>query len=264
VRRFVSVGGGALECERIAPLRTDSPVLVFLHDGLGCLATWRDLPARLAERTGCGALVYSRIGYGASSARPGPWPARFMHEEALVTLPELLASEAIDDAVFIGHSDGASIALIAAGAAPWRSPLRLRALLLEAPHTFVEPVCLDSISRLVATYRSSGLAASLARYHGAQADACFAHWSAAWLAPSFREWNLAPYLPAIPQPVFVMQGLDDDFGTPAQVAALGRGVAGPCASLLVSGAGHTPHRDRRELVLALWEAFLRPLLAGSS
>jgi pimeloyl-ACP methyl ester carboxylesterase len=261
-----------------------APVLVFLHDGLGCAETWRDFPAALAAATGCAALVYSRVGYGASGPAPGPRPVRFMHDEALITLPRLLDELAIDSAILVGHSDGASIALLhsaaaaagAAGPGPaetgssrpdvqgWDQggspPGRLRGLILEAPHVFVEPVCLRSIAQLRARYEQSGLRERMARYHGANADHCFDSWVEVWLRPEFRQWNIEETLPRIRLPLLVVQGRHDEYGTLAQVQAIAAQAAGPVEQLVLDECGHTPHHQQREATLSAMAGFIRRLL----
>jgi pimeloyl-ACP methyl ester carboxylesterase len=248
LRRDVTIDGCRLECEWLGPPPEAAPTLVFLHDGLGCVATWRDVPAALAAATGCGALVYSRAGYGGSAARPAPWPVRFMHDEALVTLPRVLAAWGVRDGWLVGHSDGASIALIyagAAGAAGW-----LRGLVLEAPHVFVEPVCLCSIEAMARSYARGDLARRLARYHGANAAACFAAWVEVWLRPEFRTWSLGELLAGVRCPVVAMQGVDDEFGTLAQLAAVAAGCGAGAETLVLPACGHTPHHQQREAALA--------------
>src|SRR5260370_19191715 len=218
--------GRASEAEaRLAGAAAASPVLVFLHDGLGCVETWRDCPAELAAAIGCEALVYSRAGYGASDPVPGPRPVGFMHAEGLVTLPRLLDELAIGSAVLVGHSDGASIALLHA-AGPDLAAHRVRGLILEAPHVFVEPECLASIARLPALYRESDLAQRMARRHRAQAEHCLASWVEVWLRPEFRQWNIEETLPRIRCPLLVVQGRQDEYGTLAQVRAVAGRAAG--------------------------------------
>src|SRR5258708_7819907 len=150
---FATVQGQRLEVERIAAARANAPTLVFLHEGLGSVALWRDFRVTLAARTGAGALVYSRQGYGRSDRLDAPRKVDYMHDEALVVLPELLRECGIADPILIGHSDGASIALIHAGSG--RSPVR--ALILEAPHVFVEDVAVASIEQAKETYRTTDL-----------------------------------------------------------------------------------------------------------
>jgi pimeloyl-ACP methyl ester carboxylesterase len=249
---FLRAGGKRLEYARWAAAGEGAPTLVFLHEGLGSVSLWRDFPARAAQATGCGALAYSRAGYGRSDPGPGPWGVDFMHREAEV-LPEVLDAAGVGDAVLVGHSDGASIALIHAGSAP--SP-RLRALALLAPHVFVEDVTVASIARLAEACRTTDLPARFARHHGANTAALLDAWTGIWLAPEFRAWNIEEHLPRIEVPVLVVQGEADEYGTARQVEAVRRGVSGPVRALLLPGAGHSPHRDAPEAVLAALAAFV--------
>jgi pimeloyl-ACP methyl ester carboxylesterase len=207
---------------------------------------WRDFPDRLVAATGCGALVYSRRGYGASAPVEGPRPVRFMHDEALLVLPALLERFGIAKPLLFGHSDGASIAIIYAGTHPGA----VCGLILEAPHVFVEPVCRESIARLAAAYETTDLKGRLERHHGQNTDSMFRTWTEVWLRPEFQGWNLEAYLPAITAPVLVVQGENDEYGTLRQVEAVLTQVRGPAESLVLPGAGHSPHRDRPDEVLA--------------
>ena len=168
---------------RVIPGDAAKPWLVFLHEGLGCVALWRDFPDKIARRLGCRALIYSRFGYGASAPLDGPRAPNFMHDEALDVLPKLLAALHIDTPVLIGHSDGASIALIHAAHHP------VRALVVMAPHVMVEPISTESITRIRQTYRTSDLRARLARHHR-HVDDAFLGWADVWLLPEFRAWRL--------------------------------------------------------------------------
>ena len=150
---------------------------MFLHEGLGCVGMWRDFPDRIASATACGALVYSRLGYGASDPIRGPRPVRFMHDEALDVLPAIIERFKLEEAILFGHSDGASIAVIYTGAT--RRPLR--GLILEAPHVFIETVCIERIQRLEEEYETTRLRERLARYHGANTDSMFRTWTDVWL-----------------------------------------------------------------------------------
>jgi pimeloyl-ACP methyl ester carboxylesterase len=267
VRGTVTAGGRRLETEWLGPGPAAAPTLVFLHDGQGCVDTWRDFPAALAAATGCGALVYSRAGYGGSEALPGPWPASFMHDAALAALPEVIAALGVRDGFLVGHSDGASISLIYAAATAgagagvagvvggW-----LRGMALEAPHVFVEPVCLESIAKLPALYRQPDLWRRMVRVHGANAQACAESWAEVWLRPEFRSWSIEDLLPRVRCPVLAIQGDQDAYGTLDQLRAVAAGCGGPTETLVLPGCGHTPHHQQREATLAAMSGFLRRLL----
>ncbi|MGZ7031429.1 MAG: alpha/beta fold hydrolase [Thermoanaerobaculia bacterium] len=246
------VDGRKLECLWFGPPPAHAPTLVFLHEGLGSASMWRDFPRQLADATGCGALVYSRAGYGASDPVDLPRPIRYMHDEAVV-LAEVIESAAIRDAILVGHSDGASIALIYAGGA--RSS-RLRALVLEAPHVFAEPIGLTSIAAMTDEYENTDLRDRLSRHHGANVDVAFRGWNDVWLQPEFRRWNIEEFLPSIDVPMLLLQGVDDQYGTWKQIEAIVQRVRGPVQTLLVRDCGHAPHRDQPEIVLAAMTNFI--------
>jgi pimeloyl-ACP methyl ester carboxylesterase len=247
---FLTAGGHRLEYERIDG-QSGAPTLVLLHEGLGSIALWRDFPAKLAQATGCPAVVYSRHGYGRSDALGAPRGVDYMHREALETLPELRARLGLDDAIFIGHSDGASIALIHAGSGRWP----VRAVVLEAPHVFVEDVSITSIAAARTAYETTDLRQRLARYH-VDVDSAFRGWNDIWLHADFRAWNIEEYLPGVRCPVLAIQGADDEYGTLAQLDAIERGVAGPFERLVLPQCKHSPHRDQEEAVLAAMTTFV--------
>ena len=236
------------------------PVLVFLHEGLGCAAQWRDFPARLGAATGLPAMAYSRRGYGASDPLTGPRDPDFMHVEAETVLPALLDALDIESAILIGHSDGGSIALIHAGT-PAAEAGRIRGLIVEAPHVFVEQLSLDSIAAAKRAYETTDLRAKLARWHGANVDHAFRGWNDAWLSPGFRDWNIEDRLSAIACPILAIQGADDEYGTAEQVERIARGSGGPVEVVLLSGCGHAPHRDKAGAVLAMVAGIARGLAA---
>ena len=212
--------------------------LVFLHEGLGSIAQWRDTPAAISAATGRPALVYSRQGYGQSSPVALPRPLTYMHDEA-ARIPH------VGDPILVGHSDGASIAIIAAG----EGHVKPRALVLIAPHVFVEDISVASIAAARDAYEHGDLRARLAKYH-ADVDGAFWGWNRAWLDPEFRRWNLEAYLPRITAPTLIVQGSADQYGTLAQVEAIERQLGGPHETLIVEGAGHAPFRDQPALVHA--------------
>jgi pimeloyl-ACP methyl ester carboxylesterase len=251
----VAAGGRTIEYIWHGPGPADAATLVFLHDGIGCAATWRDFPAALARETGSGALVYSRAGYGGSDPVPLPRPLTYMHEEGFSGLPDLLDALGVRETFLVGHSDGGSISLLHASTA--RSRPRVRALLLEAPHVFCEEITVRSIAKAGDDYLHGDLKARLARYHGANVECAFRGWNRAWLDPGFLDWNIEGYLPAVTVPALVVQGADDPYGTLRQVDAIERKSGGPVRRLVLDRCGHSPHRDRRESTLEAMASFVR-------
>lgn len=226
------------------------PVLVLLHEGLGCVAMWRDFPQKLAAATGCRTLVYSRPGYGGSEAYREPRTPRYMHHEGEVVLPAFLAALGIEQPLLVGHSDGGSIALIYAGAFPGAA----QGVAVMAPHEFVEEETLAGIRAAREFWQSSDWPQKLGRYH-ADAPRVFADWNDTWLAPEFRDWNIEAYLPAIRCPLLALQGEDDEYATLRQIEVIGEQVAG-AEVLTLADCGHTPQRDQEAAVLAVLAAFV--------
>ncbi|MFY9825811.1 MAG: alpha/beta hydrolase [Thermoanaerobaculia bacterium] len=256
---FVNVAGLRLETRWAGPPPEEAPTLVFLHEGLGSVSLWRDFPDRLAARTGWGALIYSRAGYGKSDPAALPRPVRFMHDEAKI-LPEVLAQTKVHEHVMVGHSDGASISLIYAGSAGTQPAPGLMGLILEAPHVFTEPHGLASIAKMAEAYRATDLRERLARHHGANVDVAFRGWNDVWLHPDFRAWNLEEYLPAIQIPILILQGIDDEYGTWKQVEAIERQAGGPVEAIGLAGCGHSPHREQPEQTLQAMAEFVERLV----
>jgi pimeloyl-ACP methyl ester carboxylesterase len=240
---FVVAGGHRLEYAWHGPLPEEAPTLVFLHEGLGCVGMWRDFPREVAAAAGCGALVFSRWGYGKSDPVTPPRPLRYMHDEGLVTLPEVLAATRVRDAILVGHSDGASIAIVHAGSG---AAERVRALVLEAPHVFCEEISVRSIAAAKEAFTHGDLRARLARHHGGNVDGAFWGWNGVWLDPGFRAWNIEEYVPHVRVPSLVVQGEDDEYGTLAQVDAIERGAGASVERLVLPACGHAPHRDQPE------------------
>jgi pimeloyl-ACP methyl ester carboxylesterase len=250
-REYVTIDACRLEYRRLGPPAVDAPTIVFLHEGLGSISQWRDFPADLCERVGWSGLVYNRLGYGGSDPS-APWSSRFMHREALEALPRLLDTFAIAQPVLFGHSDGGSIALIYAGsAAPPPA-----ALILEAPHVFVEDLTVASIAALRDAYRSTTLRERLARHHGDNVDRLFTGWTDTWLSDEFRGWTIEESLPGVACPTLVIQGRDDKYGTTRQVDAIAKAVKGRVEALVLDDCGHAPHVDRRDAVLEAIAEFL--------
>jgi pimeloyl-ACP methyl ester carboxylesterase len=248
---FVTCAGHSLEYAWLDAGEPVKPALVFLHEGLGSIRQWRDFPLQVVQATGCRALLYSRYGYGQSDVLAEPRVGvDFMHREALEALPELLERLAIERPVLVGHSDGASIALIHAGAGH-----AVRALALMAPHVFVEPVCVQSIRKASAAFDSTDLAQRLGKYHR-DPRRTFHLWADVWLDPEFLQWNIEASLPAISCPVLAIQGEDDEYGTSAQLEAIKRGVRGPCELVQLPACGHAPFRDQPRATLDALTKFI--------
>ena len=244
----MKLDGLEIETLRIGP--TSGSTLVFLHEGLGSIGQWRDFPQRLSQATGLGAFIYSRAGYGKSDPEPMPRPVTYMHEEAL-KLPRILRAAGIGDAILVGHSDGASIAILHAGAHACRG------LILEAPHVFTEPMGLGSIEQAREAYEHGDLKGRLAKWHQ-NVDAAFWGWNVPWLHPDFRAWNLEASLPGIKAPILVIQGVNDEYGTRAQVDAIAA-KAPKVTTLLLDECGHAPHKDQPEATLQAMTRFVQSL-----
>ncbi|MCA7117984.1 MAG: alpha/beta hydrolase [Acidibrevibacterium sp.] len=253
----LDLGGIALEAARWG---RGAPEIVLLHEGLGSVGLWRDFPARLAAATGRGVFAYSRAGYGHSASIPLPRPLSYMHDEARETLPRILAQEAARRVILLGHSDGASIAAIHAGAAAGGTTA-IAGLVLIAPHFFVEDISLASIAAAREAYRAGDLRRRLARHHR-DVDAAFRGWNDAWLDPGFRDWRIDDVLPAIAAPVLLIQGEADEYGTMAQIRLAEAKLPRPPRVVIVPAAGHSPHLSHPERVIAAIGAFVAAALTS--
>jgi pimeloyl-ACP methyl ester carboxylesterase len=246
-------GGTPLRIEYEWVGRADAQsVMVFLHEGLGSVAMWRDFPARLCEQAGVRGLVYSRPGYGRSTPRPPGehWRPDFMHRQAREVLPALLAQLGVQRPWLFGHSDGGSIALLYAAG----FPQSLRGAIVLAPHILVEDISVTSIEQARSAYLQTDLKRKLARYHD-DADSAFWGWNDAWLSPAFRTWSIEEEIRAIRCPLLAIQGSDDEYGTLEQVRGIARRV--PQAQLLeLAQCGHSPHKDQPEAVIAAVMEFI--------
>ena len=256
---FVEVDGQQLEYHLIPGQRSDRPTLVFLHEGLGSVALWRDFPASVAQATGCRTLIWSRLGHGQSAPLAAARKPSYLHAEALQHLPPLLAALAIERPVLIGHSDGGSIALIHAAV----FPERVAALVVLAPHVFVEEKALAGIARATESYADSERRQKLARYHRAP-DAVFKAWHEIWLAPEFRAWDITACLAAIRCPVLAIQGEHDEYATMRQIECIAEAVGAAAAGvelLKLADCRHSPHRDQPQAVVEAIVRFVDRLAA---
>jgi len=227
-----------LEYQWVGVIDAPPPVVVFLHEGLGSVALWKDFPERLCRAAGLRGLVFSRQGYGRSTPRPNDerWPVDFMQRQAWDVLPALFAQLGIERPWLFGHSDGGSIALLYAVRFP------VSGLVVVAPHIMVEDVSVASIAQARAAYVQGALRERLARFHD-DVDSAFWGWNDAWLDPAFRAWDIRAHLPSIAAPLLAIQGADDDYGTLEQINGIAR-LAPQTRLLVLPDCGHSPHRDQ--------------------
>ena len=231
--------------------------LVFLHEGLGSVAMWRDWPAAVCHATGRAGWVYSRCGYGQSDPATEPLPPDYLHREAWTVLPALLAQlgtldhPGLERPVLLGHSDGASIALLYASRFP------VTACIAMAPHVMVEEVSIQSITQARQAFEAEGLRERLARYH-ADVDGAFRQWNDVWLSPGFRSFDIRDDCRRISAPVLAIQGVDDPYGTMAQIDDIAL-PDGRITRLRLDACGHSPHRDQTQHTTRAIAGFLAPL-----
>lgn len=252
----IRVNGAGLEVQRIAPAPGGpAEPIIFLHEGLGSVAMWRDWPARVCEATGRAGVVYSRRGYGASDPVPdvrgaGRLAPDYMHREALEVLPALLEALDISRPVLMGHSDGGTIALLHASHFP------VKACIVMAPHVIVEDVSVRSIAQARDAFERADLRERLARYH-ADVDGAFWQWNDIWLSPAFRGFDIRAECRRITAPVLAIQGEDDPYGTMRQIDEIV--PQGLFATEKLAHCGHSPHRDQPQATLQAILSFLAPL-----
>jgi pimeloyl-ACP methyl ester carboxylesterase len=250
------IGSSDLEYRMTGPAPGDAPTLVLLHEGLGSAALWGDFAEKLAAATGAGVFAYSRAGYGASTPVPLPRPVDYMHIEALDVLPKLLDAIGFSRGLLVGHSDGASIAAIYAGGV---QDHRIRGLALIAPHFIVEELSVQSIAEIKDAYETTDLRAKLARWHK-NVDNAFYGWNDAWLNPKFRDWDISEYLAYIRVPIAIVQGADDRYGTIRQIEIAEQECYCPVDVSIITGAGHSPHREAPEATLNAIAEFAKSIL----
>jgi pimeloyl-ACP methyl ester carboxylesterase len=252
------IGASDLEYRFIGPAPDATPTIVMLHEGLGSVRLWGDFPEQLQAATGCGVFAYSRAGYGDSSPVTLPRPVDYMHIEALDVLPKLLDAIGFDRGLLLGHSDGASIAAIYAGA---HQDHRVQGIALIAPHFIIEDISVQSIAEIKVAYETAGLKARLARWHKDE-DNAFYGWNGAWLDPKFRNWDISEYLAYIRVPVAIIQGEGDQYGTMRQVEIAREECYCPVDVTMLPAAGHSPHREAPEATLDAITQFASAVLHG--
>jgi pimeloyl-ACP methyl ester carboxylesterase len=250
------IDGRTIETKWWGPAADEAPTVVLLHEGLGCVALWRDFPDALAAATGCGVFAYSRFGYGDSDPVILPRPMSYMHDEALKVLPGVLDVAGIGRAMLLGHSDGGSIAAIHAGAV--RDP-RIAGVMMMAAHFFVEDLNIESIREIKQSYEQGDLRPRLARYHR-DVEVAFRGWNDAWLDPRFRAFDITDEVSRIRVPVLALQGSDDPYGSDEQLRTLERTAQCPVETRLIEGARHSPHLEAPAATLEAIVPFVRSVL----
>lgn len=234
----------------------DRPVIVLLHEGLGCVALWRDFPGRLAQVTGCAVVAYSRAGYGQSDPAPLPFAIDYMTREATDVLPDVLTAIGADSYILMGHSDGATIAAEYAGRV---EDFRVRGLILMAPHFFTEPLGLAEIARATEVFAESDMAERMGKYHR-DPVATFRGWNDAWLNPEFKAWHVGEVIDYIRIPALVIQGREDQYGTLAQVEEFETRSYAPVDLLILDDCKHSPQTDQPDAVLDACGVFAERLV----
>ena len=253
---MLEIGSARLEYRMIGPQPHEAATIVMLHEGLGSVAQWGTFPDDLARSTGTGVFVYSRAGYGASSAVPLPRPVTYMHDEAREVLPRVLDAIGFRRGLLVGHSDGASIAAIYAGSV---QDHRVRGLSLMAPHFVVEDVSIASIEDAKRAYETGDLKAKLARYHQ-DVESAFRGWNDVWLDPAFRAWDISEELAYIRVPVQIVQGAADQYGTLRQIEIAQEECYCPVDVTVLPGVGHAPHRENPDAALNAIAEFANRIL----
>ena len=255
---FLGIKGAQLE---VATWKAESSVapdtaVVLLHEGLGCIALWKDFPQRLSETLGLDVVAYSRIGYGNSSPVEVPRPLDYMQIEGEQWVPEVLDALPYSKFLLIGHSDGGSITLVHAGSNPGD---RLLGAITLAAHVHNEPLCVASIEKAKEAYESGNLRDGLARYHGDNVDCAFWGWNKAWLDPEFMQFNIEEYLPAIKVPVLAIQGEQDEYGSPHQVDTIVAKAGGRAEALMIPNCRHSIHKDAADTLIDAVSNFINSL-----
>ena len=252
MKNLVTIAGGKIEYSFYEVKRPAAPTIIMLHEGLGALSLWRDLPRKLSNLINCSVFVYSRHGYGQSDFINSEFDAEYMHKEALYILPQILNHFDISNPILYGHSDGASIALIHASS----EDTEIIGLILEAPHVFVEEISLDGLEGAKKAFEQGGLKASLAKHHS-EPEMIFRCWNNIWLSPEFLTWNIVSCLSNIQCPALLIQGETDAYGTLSQLDTIEKNVSGICEKKILPKIGHSPHRENPKLVLRSIQQFIR-------
>jgi pimeloyl-ACP methyl ester carboxylesterase len=222
------------------------PTIVFLHDSLGCIDLWRNFPEQLGKLTKCNVLIYDRQGYGKSCAFSYSKRGLDYMEREADLLNELMAFWKLDEVLLFGHSDGGSIALIAAG----KYPEKILGIITEGAHVFVEDITIKGIVDAMSLYDTTDFGKKLQKYHAEKTEDMFRAWVDTWTRKPFRKWNIEHFLTDITCPALIIQGEKDEYGTLEQVNSIITQAAGSATNLVIPDVKHTPHKEVPKYVLS--------------
>ncbi|HEX2869496.1 MAG TPA: alpha/beta hydrolase [Ignavibacteriales bacterium] len=254
---FIDIEGSSLFVRKLTPVNTDftKASVIFLHDSLGSAALWRKYPEIISLGSQREVYVYERRGHGSSSPlETHVRNSRYLEYEADL-IPSILKELSVKEAVLYGHSDGASIALIAAG----KFPALIKGLIVEAPHIFVEDITIEGVQRTVERKNETRIIDKLKKYHGEKAETTFRAWGETWLKPEYHSWNIESFLKNIASPVLVIQGEDDEYGTERQMTGISGLSKGRVELRLLPKMGHNPHNESPSTVSRMALEFLKDL-----
>lgn len=238
---FINIDGASLFVRKLSPINADkakAPV-IFLHDSLGSAALWREYPKTISLQSQREVYIYERRGHGHSSPLESQVRDSHYLEDEADLIPTVLRELSVEEAILYGHSDGASIALIAAG----KFPSLVKGLIVEAPHIFVEEITIEGVRRTVERKNETRLIEKLKKYHGEKAETIFRAWGETWLNPGYHSWNIENFLKNITSPVLVIQGEEDEYGTVSQMTGISRNAGGKVELRLLPKMGHNPHNE---------------------
>jgi len=240
--------------ERSDVAKQDRPIVVMLHEGLGCVEMLRDVPEKIARLTGCDVMAYDRLGHGRSDPLPGSHVHNgYLFDEAWEFIPRVLDQCNIQKPILWGHSDGGTMALLFAG----RFPERVSAVITEAAHVYVDSLTIEGIKTAVKAWHTGSLREKLAKYHGENVDGIFHRWSTIWLSESFSQWNIEALLKDVKAPVLAFQGADDHYGEPDQLMAITEKTGGNSQQVMIPSCGHIPHLQAFDAVASKAVDFIK-------
>ena len=257
---FLELKSQKIEIQWHGEKEKNRPVLIFLHEGLGCTRMWKNFPKKLSRLTGCPAFVFSRFGYGSSDPCPLPWKINFMHKQALRILPNIIKKAGIKNYILIGHSDGGSIGIIFSGS---HFTNGLKGLITEAAHVFCEQKSVESIKLAKYYYEHKDLKQRLEKYHKENTENAFRGWNDVWLAPKFINWNIEKYLTRIKIPMLAIQGKNDQYGTIKQIQSIQHRVK-DVKTCLIDDCSHSPHFEQQKIVLNVMAEFIQKIIINEN